>query len=169
MMEDEELETNLTEACEHCGEEIAAELDACPACGFLRVQVPCVNHAERNAEGQCVICGSTLCDGCNRGGSSHYVCASHQEIPVVNGWAQVYTTPDDIEAQLISENLQAQGLDSRVLSQKDHFSLPVGLGDLSQVRVLVPADAYGEAVDLIAQHMNAGEVRFGDGEESTEA
>jgi len=169
MMQDEELQTELTEACEHCGEEIAADFPACPACGYLRVQQPCVNHSDRDAEGQCVICGAPVCADCNRGGESHFVCETHQEIPVVNGWAQVYTTPDDIEAQLISENLQAQGLDARVLSQKDHFSIPVGLGDLSQVRVLVPADAYSEAIDLISQHMDGGEVRFGDDEDLPDA
>lgn len=169
MMDDEELETGPTEACERCGEEIAVDSEACPACGYLRVQQACARHPERNGEGQCVICGIVLCAECNRGGTGHFVCEQHQEIPVVNGWAQVYTTPDDIEAQLISENLQAQGVDARILSQKDHFSIPVGLGDLSQVRVLVPADAYAEAVDLIAEHMNAGQVRFGDGEELPEA
>lgn len=61
-------------------------------------------------------------------------------------------------------------MDARVLSQKDHFSLPVDVGDLSPVRVLVPAYAYDEAQRLLAEHRDAsGDVAFGDGEEPVEA
>lgn len=86
-------------------------------------------------------------------------------MPVTQGWALVYTTSDDLEAQLIRDNLQAEGVDARVLSQKDHYSIPVDLGDLSPVRVLVPAYSYSDAAALIAEHTNAaGELRFGDGD-----
>ena len=156
--------------CDHCGERIAGDADACPACGVLRESRQCSTHAERSARGQCVICGTAVCEDCNRGGDPHYVCETHQTIPVVEGWAQIYTTSDDIEAQLIRENLEAEGLDARVLSQKDHFSLPVDLGDLSPVRVLVPAYEYENAQRLLASHRNArGDVAFGDGNEALNA
>lgn len=117
-----------------------------------------------------MVCGSAVCGGCNKGGDKHYLCETHSQIPVVEGWAQVYTTSDDLEAQLIRENLAAEGVDARVLSQKDHFSLPVDLGDLSPVRVLVPAYAYQDAERVLAEHRNArGDVAFGDGEEPVTA
>lgn len=157
------VEAAGTEVCGHCGENIASGEDACPACGHLHVTATCAKHADRKAEGQCVICGSTLCAGCNRGGDTHFVCDTHSNIPVEQGWAQVYTTSDDLEAQLIRDNLQAEGVDARVLSQKDHFALPVDLGDLSPVRVLVPAYSYSDAANLIQSHRDSdGEVRFGD-------
>jgi hypothetical protein len=159
------METSAAVAvsCENCEERIAADAEACPACGHLRQQRQCSKHAERAAEGQCVVCGTPVCPECDKGGETHYQCAVHRAIPVVEGWAQIYTTSDDLEAQLIRENLQAEGVDARVLSQKDHFSLPVDLGDLSNVRVLVPAYAYQDAERLLAQHRNArGDVAFGE-------
>jgi hypothetical protein len=118
----------------------------------------------------CVICGTALCPDCNKGGDAHFLCELHRAIPVVEGGAQVYTTSADLEAQLIKENLEAEGIGSRVLSQKDHFSLPVDFGDLSPVRVLVPAYAYQDAERLLASHRNArGEVAFGAGDESVPA
>jgi hypothetical protein len=158
----------VVEACPHCGEQIASEAEACPACGEMRTDVQCARHAERQAEGQCVVCGRAMCGDCNQGGDQHYLCADHSDIAVVQGWAQVYSTADDLAAQLIRENLQAEGVDARVLSQKDHFSIPVDLGDFSPVRVLVPAYAYTAAASLIAEHMDeTGEVRFGDQQDET--
>lgn len=155
--------TGPTVDCPHCGERISADAEACPACGHLHVEASCSNHADRTANGQCVICGMAVCADCNKGGDAHFLCGAHQAIPVVQGWAQVYTTSDDLDAQLIRDNLQAEGLDSRILSQKDHFVVPVDFGDLAPVRVLVPAYDYSEAADLIAGHLNAsGEVQFGE-------
>jgi RNA polymerase subunit RPABC4/transcription elongation factor Spt4 len=152
--------------CDHCDELIASDSEACPACGSLRESRQCAVHSDKAGEGLCVICGTALCDDCNRAGDSYFVCETHKAIPVVGGWAQIYSTSDDLEADLIRENLEAEGIDSRVLSQKDHFSLPVDLGDLSPVRVLVPAYDYEAAEDVLAEHRNAqGEVAFGDGEE----
>jgi hypothetical protein len=156
--------------CDHCGERIAGDAEACPACGELREARQCARHGDRQAKGQCVVCGSAVCAGCNKGGDTHYLCETHHTIPVVEGWAQIYTTSDDIEAQLIRENLEAEGVDARVLSQKDHFSLPVDLGDLSPVRVLVPAYAYEDAQRVLADHRDArGDIAFGDGSEPVEA
>ena len=156
-----------TVTCKKCGEEIASDSEACPACGVLLVSASCMIHPERAAEGGCVVCGADLCAECNKGGDAHYLCDAHKDVQVVQGWAQVYTTSDELEAQLIRDNLEEEGVDSRVLSQKDHFSLPVDMGDLSQVRVLVPAYSYEEAADLIERHMDeSGEVSFGTGEET---
>ena len=157
-------------SCDHCGERISSDADACPACGDLREARQCAQHEDREARGQCVVCGSAVCEGCNKGGDTHYLCESHRSVPVVEGWAQIYTTSDDLEAQLIRENLEAEGVDARVFSQKDHFSIPVDLGDLSPVRVLVPAYAYQEAERVLAEHRNAaGDVAFGDDESQVSA
>ena len=157
-------------SCDHCGERISSDADACPACGDLREQRNCARHADRDAEGQCVVCGSAVCEDCNKGGDTHFLCETHRAIPIMEGWAQIYTTSDDLEANLIRENLENEGVDARVLSQKDHFSLPVDLGDLSPVRVLVPAFAYQDAQRLLALHQDAtGEVSFGDEDEPVTA
>jgi hypothetical protein len=156
--------------CDHCGEKIASDADACPACGDLREARMCSRHDDRDAIGVCVVCGLAVCESCNKSRETHFLCDTHRNIPVVGGWAQIYTTSDDLEAQLIRENLEAEGVDARILSQKDHFSIPVDFGDLSPVRVLVPAYAYQEAEQVLAAHRNAsGEVAFGSGEEPATA
>lgn len=159
-------ETGTTEACPRCGEQISSEAEACPACGDLRVSVNCVLHPDRTAVGQCVVCGTAVCEECRRGTDRYFLCDVHRDVRVMQGWAQVYTTSEDMEAQLIRQNLEAEGIDARVISQKDHFSLPVDLGDLTGVRVLVPAFDFADATALISEHMDAaGEVRFGSEDE----
>ena len=146
--------------CPRCEQEYDASEPACPACGRLAAAAPCARHPDRAAEGRCVICGAAVCDDCNDSDRPHFSCPDHREIPVIQGWAQVYTTGDDVEAGLIKENLQSEGIDAAVLSQKDR-TFAVELGDLSPVRVLVPAYEYGTAREIIAAHMDAsGEVSF---------
>jgi hypothetical protein len=107
-----------------------------------------------------VICGDALCDECDAADDMHHACPDHSEIPVFQGWAQIYTTSDDVEADLIRENLQSEGVDAAVLSQKDS-SFNIELGDLSPVRVLVPAYDYLEGTRVLKQHMDvSGEVVF---------
>lgn len=150
-----------TRQCAGCGEEIAADAEACPACGRRREATACAAHPEREALAECVVCGTPVCEECNHGPRPLHLCPEHKEVHVIEGWAQVYTTSNDIQAELISENLRAEGIDARVLSQKDHFSFTVDIGDLSPVRVLVPAFAYTDARDIIRDHMDErGEVTF---------
>jgi len=149
-----------TTTCPRCEQEYDASEPACPACGRLAAAAPCARHPDRTARGRCVICGAAVCEQCDDGGRNHYSCPEHREITVVQGWAQVYTTSDDVEASLIRDNLQSEGIDAAVLSQKDS-SFALDLGDLSPVRVLVPAYEYEGAQAVISAHMDAaGEVRF---------
>ena len=154
------METTIR--CPRCDQEIDAEGPACPACGHIHQgTLNCRRHPERTAEGVCVVCGDEVCEECNSTGDEmHHACPDHGAIPVIEGWAQIYTTSDDMEANLIKENLQAEEIDAAVLSQKDR-SFGVDLGELSPVRVLVPAYAYAEARRVLAQHMDSsGEVSF---------
>lgn len=146
--------------CPQCGRQIEGD-EACGGCGRLLTEAACERHPDRSARGACVICGSTVCEECDKDEIREFLCPEHHAVSIVDGWAQVYTTSDDIEAQLIRDNLQAEGLAAEILSQKDHFAVPVDLGDLSSVRVLVPAADYRDASAVLAQHMDAsGEVTF---------
>lgn len=150
-----------TRKCDHCSETIAASAEACPACGQLAVPEACHRHPDREAPGQCALCGINLCEECEAGDRYH-LCEEHGDVPVVEGWAQVLAVPDELQAQLIEENLHAEGIDSRVLSKKDHFAIPVEFGDLAHVRVLVPTYAYQEAEQILAVHTDrGGNVAFG--------
>lgn len=144
--------------CERCGQEYEGA-DACPACGHLRLSVACDEHPERAAHGRCVFCGRAVCSE-PPAGEEPVVCQEHRTIPLIGGWAQVYSTTTEFEAQLVRENLRAEGIEAQVLSQKDHM-YPVDFGELSIVRLLVPVWEYGAAVETIRTHMDTeGEVTF---------
>lgn len=151
-----------TVECQRCGETIASDAAACPACGHLRVDRSCDRHPEREAAGQCALCGQALCEECESGDRNYHRCEVHARVPIVEGWAEVLSIPDAMEARLIEDNLHADGVEARILDQKDHSAFPVEFGDLARVRVLVPTYAYQEAERLIAAHRDAaGEVSFG--------
>jgi hypothetical protein len=147
--------------CPHCGQEVASGEHACPACGHIHGEpVACARHDDRSAGAICVVCGDAVCDSCDEGPSPHHACPDHRAVPIIEGWAQIYSTSDSIEAGLIRENLQSEGVDAAVLDQKDS-SFAVDLGDLSPVRVLVPAYEYLNALSVLTSHMDArGEVSF---------
>ena len=144
--------------CPRCETEYEGA-DACPACGTLRVEAACETHPDREAKGRCVICGRALCDRCSAGDDA-FLCEEHRGVHMIQGWAQVYSTHGEIEAQLVQENLRAEGIDSQIFSQKDHI-YPVDLGELSIVRVMVPVWEYAAALETIRGHMDTeGEVVF---------
>lgn len=151
-----------TRRCERCEEIIAADADVCPACGHLMVDAACDVHPDRHAPGQCALCGTALCEECDAGDRRYHRCRDHADVPIIEGWAQVLSLADEVEAKLIEENLRAEGVDAKVLSQKDHSAFPVDFGDLAVIRLLVPTYAYQEAERMIAGHRDAvGEVSFG--------
>jgi hypothetical protein len=145
--------------CERCEERYRGS-DACPACGHLRVAMACEQHPERKASGRCVICGRALCSSCRAGDGRAMLCEQHGGITVIEGWAQVYSTASEFEASLVRQNLEAEGIDARIFSQRDRI-FSVDLGELSIVRLLVPVFAYESALELIRDHMDTGgEVAF---------
>lgn len=151
-----------TRRCEKCEEIIAADADACPACGHLMIEARCDIHPDRAAPGQCALCGTQLCTTCEAGDRRYHRCAEHASVPIIEGWAEVLSLADEVEAKLIEDNLRAEGVDARLLSQKDHSAFPVDLGDLAVIRVLAPTYAYQEARRLLEAHQDsAGEVSFG--------
>jgi hypothetical protein len=152
----------MTKDCPRCGEPGAASLATCPACGHLHESRRCARHGDREAVAVCALCEAAVCEEeCAAHSGRTYLCPDHASVPVLEGWAQVYSTSSDIDAGLIRDNLEAEGVEARVLSQKDHYSFAVDLGDLSPVRVLVPAFAYRDAMELMRAHTaGPGDVRF---------
>lgn len=148
-----------TTTCPRCGAEYAGG-DACPSCGLLQAPVPCDDDPGEQARFRCVLCGRTVCGG-GPGGNRAALCDLHGAVPVVEQWAQVYSTSDGFEASLIVQNLQAEGIDAQVYDQKDDNAFPVDLGELSIVRVLTPVWQFAEAMEVVNSYMDsAGEVTF---------
>jgi RNA polymerase subunit RPABC4/transcription elongation factor Spt4 len=153
-------ENTATRRCPNCDQEIDAESESCPACGTMFIEAFCDDHPERRAAGACIVCGRRVCDDCGIDERGYCVCSEHADIPIFEGWAQLYTTPEEVEAQLIRDNLHAEGIDAEILSQKDR-TLTFDLGDFAHIRVLVPAFSWIDARKVLHRHMDPeGEVAF---------
>ncbi len=64
-------------------------------------------------------------------------------------WKAVFTTNHDYEAELVSDRLRDSGIPSVVMSKRDH-AYNLTLGDMADVRVMVPADYLNAAKELLA-------------------
>jgi hypothetical protein len=152
-----EVPAGASYTCERCGTEYA-EGDSCPACGALRAAVPSDDDPSRPATSRCVLCGRAVADEFDDGEPAR--CLEHRGVPVIEGFAQVYTNNNAFAAQLLVDNLRAEGLDATLYSQADR-SFPMDLGELSIARVLVPAFQYQQALELVREYMDTeGEVVF---------
>jgi predicted nucleic acid-binding Zn-ribbon protein len=148
-----------TVQCTRCGQEYVGG-DSCPSCGLLRAEVACENHPAERAVSRCVLCGRPVCKDCTEDEKQGALCEEHRTVSIIEGWAQVYSTTSELEAQLLRENLRADGIEAQVYSQKD-MMFNLDLGELSIVRLLVPVWEYGQAMTLIHDHMDVeGEVAF---------
>lgn len=145
--------------CRRCGERTAGD-DACLCCGLARTDFPCESHPDEPAVGRCVICNRPLCEECQSGDGRTALCGRHSDVVVIQGWAQVYSTTREFTAALLVDNLEIEGIDARIFSQRDNM-FSVDVGELSIVRLLVPAWEYTSALKIIRDHMNEqGEVIF---------
>jgi hypothetical protein len=151
--------SEATYTCPRCESEYTGS-DACPVCGTLREGgVPCEDDASKTAHSRCVICGRAVCGDAPEGRTAA-LCDEHRTIPVYEGFAQVYSNSNEFAAQLVVENLRAEGIDAILYSQSDR-SFPMDLGELSIARVLVPTFEYQQALQIIREYMDTeGEVVF---------
>jgi hypothetical protein len=67
---------------------------------------------------------------------------------LIEGWAVVKTVDYDHQAEIISDQLQSAGIENTILSQKDHVNV-VWVGDLSEIKILVPREKYDEALEVV--------------------
>jgi len=148
-----------TVTCAKCGA-VHEPGDACLVCGALNTPVQCDDHPDRAAHSRCVLCGRAVCDQDADEGRRPTTCPEHRTVPVIEGWAQVFSTATEMEAQLLAENLRSEGIDSTIFDQGDRI-FPVDLGELSIHRLMVPVWEYGQALQLIRGYMDTrGEVVF---------
>lgn len=84
------------------------------------------------------MCGVPVCHECRAGTRHAALCGEHGGVRLIEGWAEVLRTSEELEAEFTAGILRAAGIEARVLSQKDHANV-VTFGGLSVVRLLVPA------------------------------
>ncbi|MBL7959224.1 hypothetical protein JNL27_03190 [bacterium] len=91
---------------------------------------------------------------------------------VIEGWAVVKTVNYEHQANLISDQLQSLGVENTILSQKDHTNV-VWVGDLSEIKILVPQDKLQQALDIckdieLPEMELSDDTDVGDGEDDAE-
>lgn len=136
-------------SCRSCGRAISGDSSFCDGCGALGRSRSCDEHPTHVAERACVVCGRVLCRDCDCGSRFAALCSDHGGVKVTQGWAEVWRTSEELEAEFVATELRGCGTDSMVLSQKDHANV-VSFGALSVVRVLVPAPSYPAALEVVA-------------------
>lgn len=145
--------------CDRCGASYEGG-DSCPICGWLAEEVPCETHPDRTATARCVVCGRALCKECGADERRGALCEAHRGVSLIEGWAQVYSAKTAIEAQLLRENLRAEGIEAQIYSQRDNI-FSVDLGELNVIRLMVPVWEYEHALGVIREHMEMdGDVTF---------
>ncbi len=111
----------------------------------------------------CAVCGTAVCSTCDRGDRHASLCAEHDDVTLLQGWAEVTRTTHEPEAELLAEGLRMSGVEAFVLSQKDHAHM-LAVGGMAVVRVLVPAWRYTDALALLADGPSShGEPTSADG------
>jgi len=63
-------------------------------------------------------------------------------------WKSVFSTNLDYEANLVCDRLRDAGLPAVVLNKRDH-AYNLTLGDMADIRVMVPAERYDAAKELL--------------------
>ena len=118
--------------------QVDAAAVACPACGHYFEPARCVRHPDRVARGQCPLCGAAVCESCDTGTGIYYRCPEHRSVEIIEGWAEVVSVPDDLEATLIEENLRAEGIDCAVVEAQCREDFERALDDLRRALELDP-------------------------------
>jgi hypothetical protein len=66
----------------------------------------------------------------------------------IEGWAVLKTFSYEHQAEIIKGHLESRGIECMVYSQKDHVNV-VFVGDLSEIKVLVPENQFDAAMEAI--------------------
>ncbi len=130
--------------CPGCGTTQLESATHCIRCGRLFRSSACAVHRASIAERACLICSRTLCRACRFGSRHASVCQDHEEVRIIQGWAEVAQYPDEVTALLTTERLRSHDIEATILSQKDRWHV-VSFGGLAVIRVLVPASMFVEA------------------------
>jgi hypothetical protein len=119
-------------------------------------EVECENHPEMEAIGICVICGKPVCGDCAVRRQGRVLCENDEHTKIAQGWAVVYTTSTDYEAQMVRANLENAGIPCLIFSQRDHVYF-LTVGDMAVVNVMVPNQRLNEARDFLRKSDLLGE------------
>lgn len=145
--------------CPACEEPISSDDVFCDTCGTLVLpedapNLPdCEAHAGVAAVAGCVVCGIPLCEECMTEADGKHFCRKDEHVVVQQGYAIVFRTANEYEADMLVANLQGADIPALVFNQHDH-SYFVGVGALALVNVMVPAHQTRQALEIIEAIMS---------------
>jgi hypothetical protein len=136
--------------CDNCNNDIDENDTWCSHCGvfFETAQELCIEH-KAAAIGKCLICQNAVCGKDSTTVKNKLFCKDHDHyIFSENGWARVYETGHDWEAELVKQELENNNIPAVVDNHKDH-TRQFTIGYLSSIYVLVPFEDVIDAEDVI--------------------
>ena len=84
------------------------------------------------------------------------------------GWATLLEVYDRLEAEIIKEALEAQGIPAEIFQEgAGHFAYPVNVGPLGKVEICVPEERFDEA-EAWLQEYQEGKLENAASTETTE-
>ncbi|MGA1842216.1 MAG: hypothetical protein ACMUIU_16470 [bacterium] len=136
--------------CDNCNNEINEKDYYCSYCGavFADSDKKCFIH-DKPAIGICMICKKAFCDECIIETKNKFFCEEHSDYNFTdNGWASVYETENDDDAEKIKENLDDNNIPCTIDNRKDpSFQLAFGLQ--GSIFVRVPFDYVLKAKEIM--------------------
>jgi hypothetical protein len=149
MTEDEE-----NPICSFCENEIKQDDDYCPNCGTLFTEfVKCTEHADKDANGVCVICSTPYCAECGLFVDDRiFLCNNHSEHETIEGMACVLCADDSMQIELLKSNLEAEGLHPFIFSRKAssiHSSIAYTGNSSNDWSLMVPFQEVNRAEEIL--------------------
>lgn len=150
-----------------CGEEVTPDSDFCPHCGVMydeAGEVNCTLHPGRGAVGVCIICRTLLCPDCTVEVHGRRFCKEHCLIQVQQDWAELYSSADTSEAELVKSVLEASGFTVQTQNFQNVSLVWSGGGDNPVSRsnigrpakVLVPIPEFLDAARALREWESSG-------------
>jgi hypothetical protein len=116
----------------------------------------CINHDKEVAVGVCDVCNTPVCKDCLHHQDSGLVCEDPFHGTILHEWSKVYETGFEFESEMISKNLELQGIRSSVIERRDVECSDV-MHDKCVVRVFVPNADYDRAIRILRE-LNLAEI-----------
>lgn len=141
--------------CEICEFQIDGDSDYCPNCGAIFVEVECINHSDRTADGVCVICGEPYCDECLGRVEEKMLCVQHSNYEIYQTMARIFGTSIETDARLAESALLEEGYHPFLYNRKVS---PISMGDAGYTLFRSSGDFDGHIINEIKLMVPLNEV-----------
>lgn len=147
--------------CEICENPVAEENDFCPHCGSIYIEVKCLNHEEKDADGVCVICAEPLCEDCFGDNDEVILCENHAGYEIYKSVAKVYDTQDEDKMLFYKNVMDENDIHNLVFSVKvstktENDAAPGEIAysveeTVDEYKLMVPLNLVLEAEEILSQ------------------